>query len=463
MKLFSRKPHKELDMTKGNPSGLLLQFAFPMLMGNIFQQLYSMVDSSVVGLARGEDALAAIGATSSLNFLFISLCIGLSTGIGILIAQYYGAREEEKVRKGIANAVYIMLGASILMSSIGICFARPILTFLETPENVLDNAILYFSITCAGMFAVAMYNCVSSILRALGDSVTPLLFLMLASVINIVLDLLFVLGFGMSVDGVALATIIAQAIAALGSILYARRNIPLFQMPWSDFRFDFTTCCRCLRLGLPVAFQSSLIAISCIALQRTINSFGDTVMAAFTAAGRFEQLVQQPFNSLGAAMATFTAQNAGAGNIDRIRQGVRSAFKLAGCFCLIMVPIAFLFGDAFMHLFAKNPDIISMGGNAIALVSLFYFPLGMIYISRNVLNGVGDTLFAYANGAVEVLCRVSLAVPLTSIPFIGVWGLWLTTCFTWVATGLFSFARYLSGSWTKRIHSGDDDNVYETV
>ncbi len=450
MKLFSKK-RKDLDMTQGKPSGLLLQFALPMLLGNIFQQLYSMVDSSVIGLARGEEALAAIGATNSLNFLFISLCIGLATGIGILIAQYHGAKEEEKVRKGIANAVYIMIGASLLMSSIGIGFARPILALLDTPENVLEQAVTYFSVTCAGMFAVAMYNCISSILRALGDSVTPLMFLMLAALINVVLDLVFVLVFGMGVDGVALATIIAQACAAIGCILYARRNNPFFQMPWSAFRFDARTCVHCLKLGLPVAFQSSLIAISCIALQRSINSFGDTVMASFTVSGRFEQLVQQPFSSLGAAIATFTAQNAGAGNVKRIREGVRSALCIAGCFSLFMLPIAFLLGDAFMHLFAKNPEIISLGGRAIALVSVFYFPLAMIYISRNVLNGVGDTLFAYANGAVEVICRVSLAVPLTAIPQIGVWGLWLTTCFTWVATGLFSFGRYLTGSWVKRI------------
>ena len=434
-------------MTEGSPFKLLIGFTIPMLIGNLFQQLYNMVDSIVVGQYVGSDALGAVGATGSINFFFFSATFGMSAGTGIIAAQYFGAKDDVNLQKTITNAIYAIGSISLVMSLIGIVFARPILVFLDTPEKILDDSVTYMQVTCAGILAVAAYNGISAIIRALGDSKTPLIFLVVASVINVVLDLVFVIVCKWSVFGVAFATIIAQISAAIGCIFYAYKKIPYFKIPREYYRPDKALIGKCIRIGIPVALQNSLIAISCIALQKVVNGFGELVVSANTAAGRFEQLVQQPFTSLGTAVVTYTGQNMGAGQIDRVKKGFRVATLICLVFSLIMLPVAYFGAEFIMRLFVSEPEVIAIGVKALRITSFFYFALGMIYVSRSVLNGAGDASAAMLNGAVEVVGRVGFAKPLTMIPGVGMLGIWYTTGITWTLTALISCIRYFSGKW----------------
>lgn len=426
---------------------LLVRFSMPMLIGNIFQQFYNMVDSIIVGNYEGANALAAVGATSSLNFLFFSLCNGMSMGIGIMISQYFGAKNEVYLRKAIANTIYIIAVSGVLMSVLGILLAKPILQFLHTPDVILADAVLFMQIVSGGILAVAAYNAVAAILRSLGDAKSPLIFLIVACLINVVLDLIFVIRFGMGVMGVGIATVISQAVAAIGSLLYAVATNPYFKISREELRYDKNIIEKCVRLGLPVAAQSSLIAISCVALQSVVNGFGANVVAAFTATSRVEQLVQQPFNSLGAAVSTFSGQNIGARKLDRVKRGYYKSVVLVAAFSALMLVAAYLFGNAIMRLFVNDEVVISIGAKALKITSLLYFPLGMIYVTRGLLNGAGDAFYAMANGMVEIVGRIGFANLLVLIPAIGVWGVWWATGLTWLITGFASVFRYYQGKW----------------
>lgn len=435
------------DMTRGNEFSLLISFSVPMLIGNIFQQVYNMVDSIVVGNHVGADALAAVGATGSLNFLVFSLCIGLSNGIGILISQYFGAGDEKRVRRTIFNAVYIILTAGLVMSLLGVFLARTILIKLRTPQNILDDSTAYMQIVCSGLLCVAAYNCISSVLRALGDSKSPLIFLIIASLINVALDLLFVIVFDLGVKGVAYATIISQFLSAAGSFLFALLKNPYFRIRKDEMRLDYAIIRKSCRLGIPLAAQSSLIAVSCVALQGVVNQFGSVVVAAFTATSRIEQLVQQPFGSLGMALSTFTGQNMGAGKLDRVKRAFNKSVMLVAGFSLLMLLICNIFGNAVMRIFVSEPDVIAFGTQALKITSCFFFPLGMIYIVRGLLNGAGDAMYAMENGIVEVSGRIVFANTLVLIPSLNKWGVWLATALTWFITSVVSFIRFKRGKW----------------
>lgn len=435
------------SMTDGSPAKLLIKFTIPMLIGNLFQQFYNMVDSIVVGRFVGSNALAAVGATGSLNFLFFAMSFGISAGVGVVVSQYFGAERMDMVEKSIINGMYLLAAVSALMGVIGIASARWVLAALDTPEIILDDAVVYMRVSCAGILAIAAYNGVASVLRALGDSKTPLYFMVVACFINIGLDLLFVIGFEWSVFGVALATVIAQMVAAVGAFSYALYKIPYFHIKKENRPLRQDIISRCFTLGLPIALQNALIAFSCIFLQKVVNGFGESVVAANTALGRIEQLVQQPYNSLGAAITTYTGQNIGAGKIDRVKQGYKAAFWSVVVFSIVMAVPCQLFGEQIVGIFVTEPEVVEIGAKGLSITSLFYFFLGMIYVARSVLNGAGDAAFAMINGLMEVAGRVGFAVPLTKIPFIGVWGIFFTTGFTWAMTGIVSMVRYHKGKW----------------
>ncbi len=435
------------DMTVGSPVGHIIKFALPLLLGNLFQQLYNMVDSIVVGNFEGADALASVGTCGSMNFLFFSLSSGLAIGIGIIVAQFFGAGDEKNVRNTIANSIYVLAGAAITVSIIGILFTPAILRLLGTPDHLIGNSIIYMRTTCAGIIFIATYNGVASLLRALGDSRTPLYFLILSSIINVVLDLTFVLGFGLGVFGVALATIIAQAVSAICCIIYAYHKIDYFRLTREQLRPNPQIIVNSFKLGVPIAMQNSMIAVSCMVLQGVVNSFGGTVMAAYTIIGRIEQIVQQPYGSLGMALTTYSGQNMGAGKVDRVKKGFRQATLIALVFSLALVPVAYIFGEQIVGIFVKEPEVIAIAAKALRINSLCYFGLGMIYVPRAVLNGCGDTGFAMLNGITEVACRVIYSEVLTKIPFLGYWGIWITTGATWVTTAAVCVGRYFKGKW----------------
>ncbi len=437
------------DMTKGNETSLLLRFSLPMLVGNIFQQFYNMVDSIIVGNYVGKNALAAVGMTSSLNFLYFALCNGFATGAGVLMSQYFGMKNDKRVKDSIGNGAYLMLAMGILMSIISVAISRPVLVLLNTPESIFEDALLYSRIVCGGLISVVLYNGIAAMLRALGDSKSPLIFLIISSILNVVGDLVFVLVFDMGVAGVAIATVLAQAMSALLCIGYAIWKNPYFRLTRENLKPDRILLLKTLKLGIPFGAQGSLIAFSCIALQSVINQFGENVIAAFTASSRIEQLVQQPYNSLGMAVATFTGQNLGAGNIERVKKGYHRAGLLVVIFSVIMCGMMYIWGNDFIRLFVDDAEVVAIGGRAVRITSLFYIPLGMIYVARSLMNGAGDSTFAFISGLIEVVGRIGFSVILASIPALGYWAVWYTTGLTWLITGIVCMARYAQGKWKK--------------
>lgn len=437
------------DMTKGNPIKLILKFSMPMLIGNIFQQTYSMADSAILGKYVGDKALAAVGSTGSITFLFFSLVFGLSSGIGIVVSQYYGARDEQSIKKSISTAIYIMMGSSLLMGVITVVAARLVLQLLGTPKEVIDDATLYLQVVGIGVIAVGAANGMSAILRALGDSITPFIFLLVGCISNILLDLLFVIEFNGGVLGVAVATVISQFIAAIGSIICGWYMKPIFKMRFKDLVIEPEIFKKCIVIGTPIALQSSLIAISCVVLQGVVNSYGEKIMAAYTIAGRIEQLIQQPFNSIGMAVGTYTGQNMGANNTERVKKGFWAGTIICTAFSLMMLPVILLGGEQIMKIFTDDPEVIFEGARGIRINCFFYSALGMIYVTRSILNGCGDVKFTMYSGMIEVLSRVCLAKPLTYIPTVGMLSIWYTSALTWTITGIISCIRYAGGKWKK--------------
>ena len=439
---------RTMNMSEGRPIALLAVFALPLLIGNLFQQAYNLADSIIVGRFIGANALAAVGATGSISFLFFSVCNGISSGGGIVTAQYFGAGDTGRVKRAIANSAYIMLASSVVMSAFAFAMVPVVLRWMGTPGEILPDAITYMRMTCLSVPLIGIYNYAASMLRALGDSRTPLIFLVVACVINIALDLVFVRGLGLGVFGAALATMLAQLLAGAGCLLFALRSNPYFRLSREDVAPDPAIIRHAVRLGLPLAMQWSMIAVSTTALQSVVNTFGTAAVAAFTATTRIEQLVQQPFGSLGMALSTYSSQNLGAGRLDRIRTGLRHSMLAMVAFTGVMLLVMQLHGGAIVRGFVTDQQVIDLGSAALRLTSWFYVFLGVIYMTRGVLNGVGDALFSFINGLVEMVCRILLPLLLIRLMDVGVWAIWWTAGLTWMISGAFCMLRYLS--WRRK-------------
>ncbi len=438
---------KTMNMTEGSPVKLLILFAIPMMIGNIFQQFYNLVDSIVVGQLVGGDALGAIGTTSSITFLFFALCNGIGSGGGIITSQYFGRGDIKRVKSCIVNTAYIMLVFPILVGGVAFFLSEPLLLLLNTPEGMMGDALIYIRVMCIGLVFVSLYNYVSSMLRALGDSKTPLYFLIFACILNTILDIIFVKYLNMAVLGAAVATLISQFVSGALCLIYAVKRNPYFQLKREDFRFNGDVVKDAVRLGVPLSLQFSMIAISCMALQRVVNSFGDVAVSAFTATSRIEQVIHQPYQTLGAALATYSGQNYGARKTERLVEGYRKSLLIMLIFTILMMPILQIFGEQITGLFVKEKDVIEMGAEAIRITSWFYIFLGVIYVVRGVLNGVGDAFFALFNGVIEVIGRFTVPVLLTMIPVIGLWGIWWSVGVVWFISGFTAWLRYV---WYKK-------------
>lgn len=435
--------NKVTDMTVGNPIRLLIQFAIPMMIGNVFQQLYNIVDSIIVGKLVGTDALAAIGVTGSVTFLFFALCNGIGTGGGIITSQYFGSGDTSLVKKCIANVAYIMIVFPLIVGIIAFIVTEPLLIFLETPSEVMQDAVTYMHVMCVGLAFVSIYNYVASMLRALGDSRTPLYFLIFSCILNTILDLVFVYFFGMGVFGAAVATLISQFVSGVICLFYAFRFNSYFKLGKEDLRINGKIIWNAVRIGIPMSLQFSLIAISCMALQRVVNKFGPVAIAAFTATSRIEQVIHQPYQTLGTALSTYTGQNYGAKKYSRIRLGYRKSMLLMAVFTAAMLPIMQIFGKQITSIFVNDPEVIEMGAIALRITSIFYIFLGVIYVVRGVLNGVGDAFFALLNGIVEVVGRFVVPIALTMVSFIGLWGIWWSVGIVWLISGFSAWLRYV--------------------
>lgn len=440
------------DMTAGAPTALILSFMLPMMMGNIFQQFYNIVDTIIAGRFIDAKALAAVGSTGSTMNLFFALGNGLATGIGILVSQNFGSGDMKSVRKVITNAFVIVSITALFVGSLGFAFSRFVLTnFLKTPVDILDDAAAYMAITCIGFIGTALYNTISYIMRGVGDSKTPLYFLIASSFLNILMDLLFVIAFDMGVVGLAVATITAQALSAAGSIIYAFARNPVFRLEKKDWKLDPDIIKKCYTLGGSMALQSGLIALSFVILQRVINSFDYLVVAAFTTTSKIENLVNMQFKALQDSLSTYTGQNIGAQKGDRVKQGFKSGMIMMAIYAVVMIVVMALFGDKLVRIFidSSETEIIAFGSSAMRILSMFYLPLGMIYVCRGILNGAGDAKFPLISGIAEMTGRVVFPAFLCSIPFLGAWGLWVATGVTWTIVGVTALVRYTMKDWRR--------------
>ena len=430
------------DMTVGDPVRHIILFALPTLIGNLFQQVYNFADSIIVGRFVGADALASVGATFSVTFLFFALCNGIGSGGGIIVSQYYGARDDARVRNCIVNTGVIMLLVPSFFGIVGFVSAPALMRLLDTPADILLDSVMYIRYMCVGLLFVSMYNYLASMIRALGDSKTPLYFLIFSTFLNVFLDILFVYNFKMGIKGAAIATIIAQFAAAVGCAIYAYIVNPYFKIKRRDCHISKDMVMNVMRLGVPMSLQFGLIAISSMAVQRIVNSYGTVMVAAFTATSRIEQLIHQPYGTLGTSLATYCGQNYGARKYDRVYMGYKKGFLIMAVLSVAMILTMQLFGGKITGLFVTSPEVIAEGARGLRITSLFYLPLGSIYVIRGVLTGVGDGLFALSNGIVEVVGRFTIPYLMTVYMGMGRTGIWVSTGVVWVVSAVFACLRY---------------------
>lgn len=437
-------------MTSGSEMRHIVRFALPLLGGNLLQQTYSIADTVILGRILGDNAIAAVGATGSITYLFYTLCIGLSIGTGVIISQLFGVGDISRLKAAVFNSAVATAIFGLVISIASAFAAEPILRMLDVPDSLISDSVLYMRIACAGTVAVAAYNWINAVMRAMGDSKTPLIFLGIASVINVALDLLFVVVFKTGVGGAAAATVLAQGISAAICIIYCFRSYGELKLSRPDIRIDKRLILKCVSVGVPIAVQNGLVSVSMVALQRVTNGFGETVMTSYTISMRIEQFIQQPFSSLNAAVSTFIGQNIGADKKERAINGLRAGIKLSAVFSFAVLAVFLFFSEYIIGLFTDSADIIYIVSRALLITGSFYWSLGIIHTVRGFLNGAGDTGFALINGITEVISRVGLSLLLTSFSAIGFWGIWITTSCTWFVTAAISYARYRSGRWKNR-------------
>lgn len=424
------------DMTTGNPVKLILFFSIPLLIGNIFQQFYSMVDTIIVGRFLGVKALAAVGSTGSMTFLIIGFVLGLASGFSVLVSQKFGANDEEGLKKAVASSIILSTILAIIITIISVFAAKPLLRLMNTPNDIINDAATYITIIFAGTAATFFYNMISGILRALGDSKTPLYFLIISSILNVVLDLVFIVNFKMGVSGAAFATVISQGVSGLLCLIYTAKKFPILHLKKEHFKFESEYIKQHLRIGVPMALQFSITAIGAIILQGAVNAFGSTVVAAHTAASRVEQLVMQPSVTFGVTMATYSAQNLGAGSIERIKEGVKKCTIINIIIGIVAALVLIFFGEMFIKMFVSDadPNVIAYAKKYLNTVAFFFIPLSLIFIYRNTLQGMGYTFVPMMAGVAELVARTIVAFTLPAL--IGYAGICLAGPMAWIAAAI---------------------------
>lgn len=432
----------EKDLTRGNPMKLIIQFCLPLLAGNLFQQFYSLVDTVIVGQFVGTTALSAVGSVGSLNFLVIGSAIGLCSGFSIPVAQAFGAEDREKMRKVMAHIFYLVTVISIILATVTVLFTDGFLKIMNTPDDIYRDAHDYIIIIFAGIPVTMLYNILAGVIRSVGDSKTPLYFLILSSVINIGLDLLLVIEFNLGVRGVAIATVVAQGVSGILCLLVIRKRFRLLHFTKADMPFSSPICKNLLYLGIPMALQFSITAVGTIMVQSCVNTLGSTIIAAVTVGSKIVNLIGTPSETIGLAIATFSGQNLGAGKIDRIRKGVRSAVVLGIIYSVIAFFIS-KYGGPYASLWFLDEgetQILSTIAEYFGICAWFYLALSLIFIFRNALQGMGFSFIAMCGGIFELVARA-----IVSFGFITKFG-FIAACFSnpvaWIAADILLIPAY---------------------
>lgn len=395
------------DMTSGSPVRLILQFMIPVCLGNIFQQFYNVADSIVAGQFIGVNALAAIGSTGSLMFFVTGWLNGLSSGFAILVSQRFGAKRYDQMRHYIAMSIYLAAAFAIVMTVGLLILNEPILRMMNFSDEIMPDVTAYMGIIYAGLIVTAAYNSLAAFLRALGDSKSPLYFLIISAVINVVLDIAFIVCFGMGVEGCAYATVIAQGISAVFCFVYILKKFPILHLKEEDFRISFRSFGHLLSLGIPMGLQFSITAIGTIIVQGAVNVYGEIYMAGFAAAGKLQNIIATVFTAFGATIATFVGQNRGAGRMERVKTGVKYTQVMILIWSVVTMALVFFFGKYMMLLFvsASEKEVIDAAVIYFRTVFWCYPFLGSIFLYRNTLQGMGYGLVPMLGGVFELAAR----------------------------------------------------------
>lgn len=438
------------DLTVGNESKVIFLFALPMLLGNILQQLYNIVDSVIVGNYIGKEALAAVGASFPVLFVLISLVIGISMGSTIIIAQYFGAKDYVNVKKAIDSLLVFLLFSSLFLTAVGLIFSEAIFRLLQLPENIIPDAVAYFNILLYGFVLMFGYNAISSILRGLGDSRTPLYFLLISTVLNIILVVLFVKVFHWGIKGSAIATVIAQGVSFILGVIYLNRYHDIINFSFTEIKFHREIFMKSLKIGIPSGLQQIFVALGMMALLRFVNEFGTDTIAAYTVAGRIDSFAMLPAMNFSMALSTFVGQNLGAQKIERVRKGFKATLLMTSAISVAGTLVAIFLGSQIMSMFNQDPNVISIGHSYLIIVCSFYILFSVMFTTTGVIRGAGDTLVPMF---ITLFSLWVLRIPasyLLSKTF-GPVGIWWSIPIAWAFGMIASGFYYYTGRWKNKV------------
>ena len=431
------------DLTIGKPIRGIILFTLPIIAGNIFQQLYNVVDTVIVGHVLGEGALAAVGATSALYGLFLSIAHGMTNGFSIIIARYFGAKDERAMKSAMAHTIMLSFLITLFLTVVGVLFVKPVLIFLQTPEEILGQAHLYILVILSCFLITVTYNMFSGILRGIGNSVMPLVFLIVSSVINVILDIVLVKFLEIGIVGAAIATVIAQLISAILCIIYIVKKCPLLHVEREDFRWNKAMANELFTMGLSMAMMFSVVSIGSIALQSSINSLGTITIAAHTSARKIGEMMMLAYTPLSVASSTFASQNLGAGKYERIKEGIRAAFAVAFGIAILFIIITYLGAGQLVHLISgsDNQQLISTAVLYLKINLPFYFALATLCILRSTLQGLGRKITPLVASTIELAGKFVVAGLL--VPKIGYMGICICEPVIWILGSIIVLADFL--------------------
>lgn len=430
------------DMTSGSPARLILRFTIPLIFGNLFQQFYSMVDTIIVGRFLGKESLAAVGSTGSINFLIIGFCLGLCSGFAIPVSQQFGAKNFVEMKKYIGNIIWLTIWSSVLFTVATVLLCRPMLEWMNTPSDIIEEAYWYIVVIFAGIPAIFLYNVQAALLRALGDSRTPVVFLVIASFLNIALDLLLIVVIPMGVVGAAVATVLSQLLSGVACFVFIVKKFPALHISRQDLHIDTGYLTRLCSIGIPMGLQFSITAIGSIILQTSVNALGSGIVAAVTAAGRLYSLFACAFDALGVAMSTYGGQNIGARKVERLSPGLRAAMIIGSIYSVFSLLVIWLLGKPLLTLFveATEVEIINNAYLFMMINVAFFIPLAGVNIFRLMIQGMGYSKMAVFAGVSEMIARGVVGAWL--VPALG----YIAACFAspiaWIMADLFLIPAY---------------------
>jgi putative MATE family efflux protein len=431
------------DLTVGNPMSLIMGFALSLFWGMLFQQLYNIIDTAIVSWTLGKEAYSGMGSTGAVNFLIMGFCMGVCNGFAIPIAQRFGAKDFKSMRRFFTHAIILCSGFALVMTMLVSVFCRQILTAMRTPDSLIEFAYRYILVIFLGIPVTYLYNLLSATIRALGDSKHPVQFLIIGSVLNIALDLIFILVFHWGISGAAFATVVSQLVTGILCLVYIIKNIEILRLGKSDWELDRSHFFILINMGVPMGLQYSITAIGSVILQTAINSLGEDAVTAVTTASKVSMFFQIPFDALGSTMATYGGQNVGAKKLDHLSQGLRAAVKIGSIYSVIAFVVLYFFGRNFAMIFLSASEVTCLDNAHLFLIwnGVFYIPLALVNIVRFLIQGMGYSMFAVLAGVMEMIGRTLAATLL--VRYLGFTAICLASPIAWILADAFLIPAFI--------------------